>query len=44
MDGRKVHNEKLLNLWSLPNISIRLKSRVMKLAGNVACTGEMRNA
>jgi hypothetical protein len=39
---RKLHNEELRNLYSSPNRIIR--SRKMRLAGYVACTGEKMNA
>jgi hypothetical protein len=43
-DWRKLHNEKLHNLYSSTSI-IRLdKSRGMRLAGHVAHKGEKRNA
>jgi hypothetical protein len=35
-DWRKEHNEDLHNLWSSPNIIRMIKSRRMRLAGNVA--------
>jgi hypothetical protein len=35
-DWRKLHNEKLLNLYSSPNISRLIKSRRMRLAGHEA--------
>jgi hypothetical protein len=41
-DWRKLHNEELHNLYSLPNIMI--KSRRMRWAGHVARMGETRNA
>jgi hypothetical protein len=39
---RKLHNEKLHNLYSSPYI-IRIKSRRMRWAGHVTCMQEMRN-
>jgi hypothetical protein len=41
---RKLHNEKLHNLYSPPNIIRMIKSRMMKWAGHVPCMGEKRNA
>ena len=38
-EWRKLHNEKLNNLYSSPNIVRVIKSRRMKLAGHVACIG-----
>jgi hypothetical protein len=38
-EWRKLHNEKLNNLYSLPNIVRLIKSRRMRLAGRVACMG-----
>jgi hypothetical protein len=43
-DWRKLHNEKLHNLYSLPNIIRIIKSRRMRWAGHVARMGEPRNA
>jgi hypothetical protein len=43
-DWRKLHNEELHNLYSLPNIIRMIKSRRMKWAGHVARMGEKRNA
>jgi hypothetical protein len=43
-DWRKVHNEKLHNLYSSPRIIRIIKSRRMRLAGNVARIGEKRYA
>jgi hypothetical protein len=41
---RKLHNEELHNLYSLPSIIRMIKSRRMRWAGHVACIGEKRNA
>jgi hypothetical protein len=41
---RKLHNEELSNLFSLPNIIRIIKSRGMRLAGHEARIGEKRNA
>jgi hypothetical protein len=38
-DWRKLHNEELHDLYSSPNIIRIIKSRRMKLAGNVARMG-----
>jgi hypothetical protein len=35
-DWRKLHNEELHNLYSLPNIIRMIKSRRMRWAGHVA--------
>jgi hypothetical protein len=40
---RKLHNEELHNLYSLPNIIIMIKQRRMRWAGHVARRGEKRN-
>jgi hypothetical protein len=42
MDWRKLHNEELSDLYSLPNIVRVIKSRRMRWAGHVACVGEGR--
>ena len=42
-EWRKLHNEELSDLCSLPNIVRVVKSRRMKWAGNVACMGEGRD-
>ena len=41
-EWRKLHNEELSDLYSLPNIVRVVKSRRMKWAGHVACMGEGR--
>jgi len=41
-EWRKLHNEELSNLYSLPNIVEVVKSRRMRWAGHVACMGEGR--
>jgi hypothetical protein len=41
---RKLHNEELHDLYSLPSIISTTKSRRMRLAGHVARMGEKRNA
>jgi hypothetical protein len=43
-DWRKLHNEELHNLYSLPNIIRMMKSRRMRWAGHIARMGEKRNA
>jgi hypothetical protein len=43
-DWRKLHNEKLHNLYSSPIIIRMIKSRRMKWAGHVARMGNKRNA
>jgi hypothetical protein len=43
-DWRKLHNEELHNLYSLPNIIRMIKPRRMRWVGHVARTGETRNA
>jgi hypothetical protein len=43
-DRRKLHNEKLHNLYSSPNIIRMSKSRRMRWAGHVARMWETRNA
>jgi hypothetical protein len=40
---RKLHNEKLHNLYSSPSIIRIIKSRRMRWAGHVARMGEKRN-
>jgi len=39
---RKLHNEELRDLYSLPDILRVVKSRRMRWAGHVACMGEGR--
>jgi hypothetical protein len=41
---RKLHNEKLHNLYSSPSIIRMIKSRRMRWAGQVVRMGEKRNA
>jgi len=41
-EWRKLHNEELRDLYSLPNIVRVVKSRRMRWAGNVARIGEGR--
>jgi hypothetical protein len=41
---RKLHNEKLQNLYSSPYIFRMIRSRRIGWANHVACVGEMRNA
>jgi hypothetical protein len=41
---RRLHNEELHNLYTSPNIIRLIKSSRMSRTGNVACTGETRNA
>jgi hypothetical protein len=38
-ERRKLHNEELNDLYSLPNIGRVVKSRRMRCAGHVACMG-----
>jgi hypothetical protein len=42
-EWRKLHNEELNDLYSLPNIARVVKSRRMRCAGHVARTGEDRD-
>jgi hypothetical protein len=42
VEWRKIHNEKLNDLHSLPNIVRVVKARRMRSAGYVACMGEER--
>ena len=41
-EWRKLHNEELSDLYSLPNIVRLVKSRIMRWAGHVARMGEGR--
>jgi hypothetical protein len=41
-EWRKLHNEELNDLYSLPNIFQVVKSRRMRWMGHVACMGEER--
>ena len=41
-EWRKLHNEELRDLYSLPNIVRVVNSRGMRWAGHVACVGEGR--
>jgi hypothetical protein len=41
-EWRKLHNEELKDLYSLPNIVRVVKSRRMRWTGHVACMGEDR--
>ena len=41
-EWRKLHNEELSDLYSLPNIVRVVKLRKMRWAGHVACMGEGR--
>jgi hypothetical protein len=41
-EWRKLHNEELNDLYSLPNLVWVIKSRRMRWAGHVACMGEGR--
>jgi hypothetical protein len=43
-EWRKLHNVELRDLYSSPSIIRIIKSRRMRLAGNVARMGENRNA
>jgi hypothetical protein len=40
----RLHNEELHNLYASPDIIMVIKSRKMRWAGHVACTGEKINA
>ena len=42
-EWRKLHNEELRDLYSLPNIVLVIKSRRMRWAGHVARMGEERS-
>jgi len=41
---RKVHDEKIHNLCSVPNIMMFIKSRTLRWAGDVPRMEELRNA
>jgi hypothetical protein len=41
---RKLHNEELYDLYSLPSLIRMIKSRRMRLAGHIVRMGETRNA
>jgi hypothetical protein len=41
---RKLHNDKLHNLYSSPNIITMIKSRMVRWAGHIQGKGEMRNS
>jgi hypothetical protein len=43
-EWRKLHNEELRDLYSLPSLIRIIKSRKMRWAGHVARMGEKRNA
>jgi len=43
-EWRKLHNEKLNDLYSSPDILRAIKSRRMRWAGHVVCMGERRAA
>jgi hypothetical protein len=43
-EWRKIHNEKLNDIYSSPNIVRVTKSRKIRLAGNVASMGKRRGA
>jgi len=43
-DRRRLHNEKLHNLYASPNIIKVTKSTRTRWAGHVVCLGAMRNA
>jgi hypothetical protein len=40
---RKLHNKELCNFYSLPDIIMVIKSRILRWAGHVALMGVMRN-
>lgn len=40
---RKLHNEKLRNLYSAPHIIQMIKSKMTRCVVHVACMGEQRN-
>jgi hypothetical protein len=39
-DWRKLHNDKLYNLYASPNIIMVIKSRRMRWERHVSCTGD----
>jgi hypothetical protein len=41
---RKLQNKELHNLYSLPDITGVIKSRRIRMVGNVTCVGNKRNA
>ena len=41
-DWRRLHSEKLYNLYFTPNIIRAIEPRERRWAGHVACVGEMR--
>jgi hypothetical protein len=41
---RRLHNEKLHNLYASPNIIRVITSRRVRWVGHIACMGEMRNS
>jgi hypothetical protein len=43
-DGRKLHNEKLRDLYSSPSTIRIIKSKMVRLAGHVTRMGAIRNA
>jgi hypothetical protein len=43
-NGKKLYNEELHDLYSLPSMIIVIKSRRMEWVGHVARMGENRNA
>jgi len=40
----KIHSEELHNLYSSPNISGMIKSRIIRWAGHVECMEDVRNS
>jgi hypothetical protein len=42
-DWRRLHNEGLHDSYALPNLITVTNSRRIRLAGNIAHTGEMKN-
>jgi len=43
VEWRRLHNKKLNDLYSSPNVVRVIKSRRMRWAGHVACMGEERS-